>query len=197
MSKEITTISPEGLEIANCYLQYGNIRAVCDYMNVAENKVVDILNKRDVKRYIDTVYLDMGYRNKNNTKASEKIKSLINGSSLNAVASRVVKEEAAKSNSGIITTEEEIKAYNVIKTILAMSSKFKNSDLDRIGFRDLKGFFLILFEDNQKKRICSLIFKENSKVIEIDNERFPINEVSVASITKLKKQLLDSALKYV
>lgn len=78
-----------------------------------------------------------------------------------------------------------------------MSSKFKNSDLDRIGFRDLKGFFLILFEDNQKKRVCSLIFKENSKVIEIDNERFPISEVSVASITKLKKQLLDSALKYV
>ena len=132
-----------------------------------------------------------------NTKASEKIKSLINGSSLSAVASRLVKEEAAKSNSGIITTEEEIKAYNVVKTILAMSSKFKNSDLDRIGFRDLKGFSLILFDDNQKKRICSLIFKENSKVIEIDNERFPINEVSVASITKLKKQLLDSALKYV
>lgn len=66
MSKEITTISPEGLEIANCYLQYGNIRAVCDYMQVPENQVVDILNKREVKRYIDTVYLDMGYRNKNN-----------------------------------------------------------------------------------------------------------------------------------
>jgi molybdenum cofactor biosynthesis enzyme len=66
MSKEITTISPEGLEIANCYLQYGNIRAVCDYMQVAENQVVEILNKREVKRYIDTVYLDMGYRNKNN-----------------------------------------------------------------------------------------------------------------------------------
>jgi hypothetical protein len=132
-----------------------------------------------------------------NPKASEKIKSLINGSSLSAVASRLVKDEAFKSNSGIITTEEEIKAYNVVKTILAMSSKFKNSDLDRIGFRDLKGFFLILFDDNQKKRICSLVFKETSKVIEIDNERFPINEVSVASITKLKKQLLDSALKYV
>lgn len=66
MSKEITTISPEGLEIANCYLQYGNIRAVCDYMQVPENQVVDTLNKREVKRYIDTVYLDMGYRNKNN-----------------------------------------------------------------------------------------------------------------------------------
>ena len=66
MGKEITTISPEGLEVANCYLQYGNIRAVCDYMGVPENKVVEVLNKREVKKYIDTVYLDMGYRNKNN-----------------------------------------------------------------------------------------------------------------------------------
>lgn len=66
MAKEVTTISPEGLEIANCYLQFGNIRAVCDAMLVTEDRVVDILNKRDVKRYIDTVYLDMGYRNKNN-----------------------------------------------------------------------------------------------------------------------------------
>lgn len=66
MSKEITTISPEGLEIANCYLQFGNIRAVCEYMQVPENQVVELLNKREVKKYIDTVYLDMGYRNKNN-----------------------------------------------------------------------------------------------------------------------------------
>lgn len=66
MSKELTTISPEGLEVANCYLQFGNIRAVCDYMQVPEDKVVSLLNKREVKKYIDTVYLDMGYRNKNN-----------------------------------------------------------------------------------------------------------------------------------
>ena len=66
MGKEITTISPEGLEVANCYLQFGNIRAVCDYLQVPENKVVELLNKREVKKYIDTVYLDMGYRNKNN-----------------------------------------------------------------------------------------------------------------------------------
>jgi molybdenum cofactor biosynthesis enzyme len=35
-------------------------------MSVPENKVVEVLNKREVKKYIDTVYLDMGYRNKNN-----------------------------------------------------------------------------------------------------------------------------------
>jgi hypothetical protein len=66
MAKELTTISPEGLEIANCYLQFGNIRGVCDYLQVGEQEVVSLLNKREVKKYIDTVYLDMGYRNKNN-----------------------------------------------------------------------------------------------------------------------------------
>jgi molybdenum cofactor biosynthesis enzyme len=66
MGKEITTISPEGLEVANSYLQFGNIRGVVEELGVQENKVVEILNKREVKKYIDTVYLDMGYRNKNN-----------------------------------------------------------------------------------------------------------------------------------
>lgn len=66
MSKELTTISPEGLEVANAYLQFGNIRAVCDYLQVPEERAVETLNKREVKKYIDTVYLDMGYRNRNN-----------------------------------------------------------------------------------------------------------------------------------
>jgi hypothetical protein len=66
MSKELSTISPEGLEVANCYLQFGNIRAVSDYLAVPENTVVQTLNMREVKKYIDTVYLDMGYRNRNN-----------------------------------------------------------------------------------------------------------------------------------
>ena len=52
--------------MANTYLQYGNIREVCNYLGVREDKVVAILNKREVKQYIDTVYLDMGYRNRNN-----------------------------------------------------------------------------------------------------------------------------------
>jgi hypothetical protein len=66
MTKELTTISPEGLEIANVYLQFGNIRAVCEFLQVTEPAVVEVLNTREVKKYIDTVYLDMGYRNKNN-----------------------------------------------------------------------------------------------------------------------------------
>ena len=35
-------------------------------MNISQDKVVDWLGKREVKKYIDTVYFDMGYRNRNN-----------------------------------------------------------------------------------------------------------------------------------
>ena len=66
MAKELTKISPEGLEVANSYLQFGNIKAVSTELCISEDKIAEMLGKRDVKKYIDTVYLDMGYRNRNN-----------------------------------------------------------------------------------------------------------------------------------
>ena len=59
-----TKISPEGLEIANAYLQYGSIPSVSTQLGVAENIISEMLNRREVKQYIDTVYLDTGYRNR-------------------------------------------------------------------------------------------------------------------------------------
>lgn len=66
MNKELTAISPEGLEIASAYLLFGNIKAVCTELNVAEETVVEVINRREVKKYIDTMYADTGYRNRNN-----------------------------------------------------------------------------------------------------------------------------------
>ena len=39
MAKELVNISPEGMEVANSYLQFGNIRAVSDHLGVPEDKV--------------------------------------------------------------------------------------------------------------------------------------------------------------
>ena len=65
MSKEIATkMSPEGLEIANSYLEHGSIPVVCTKLGVSENQVTETLNKREIKQYIDTVFLDTGYRNR-------------------------------------------------------------------------------------------------------------------------------------
>jgi len=65
MKNEIVTkMSPEGLEIANSYLELGNIQAVCIRMKLDENTVQEYLAKREIKAYIDQVYLDTGYRNR-------------------------------------------------------------------------------------------------------------------------------------
>ena len=65
MSKEISTrISPEGLEVANAYLELGNIPAVCARLAIDEGECSEILAKREIKQYVDQVYLDTGYRNR-------------------------------------------------------------------------------------------------------------------------------------
>ena len=65
MSKEVTTrISPESIEIANAYLEKGDINAVSTELKVPRDVVSEYLNKREVKKYIDSVYLDAGYRNR-------------------------------------------------------------------------------------------------------------------------------------
>ena len=76
MSKKIVTkMSPEGLEIANSYLEHGTIPAVCANLGITEDTVSEALNKREIKQYIDTVYLDTGYRNR--FKLSETLDLLI------------------------------------------------------------------------------------------------------------------------
>ena len=76
MSKEIATkMSPEGLEIANSYLEHGSIPAVASKLRVSQNEVTEALNKREIKQYLDTVFLDTGYRNR--FKLSETLDMLI------------------------------------------------------------------------------------------------------------------------
>jgi hypothetical protein len=123
-----------------------------------------------------------------------QIKELVNSVSVRTALDKLIKKEISESNTGVITTDEEVKAYNVIKTILAMSSKIKEPQLERISYRDMKNKFAIIVDDNQTKNICSIIFKENSKTIEIDGTPNKLDEVTVASITKLKKQLTERAI---
>jgi len=70
-----TRISPEGLEIANAYLELGNVPAVCARLRIDEAKASEYLAKREVKAYVDQVYLDTGYRNR--FKLAEVLDNLI------------------------------------------------------------------------------------------------------------------------
>jgi hypothetical protein len=62
-SKEIR-IAPENLAVANAYLEVGNITDVAQRLQIPTNQITEILDKREVKAYVDAVYLDSGYRNR-------------------------------------------------------------------------------------------------------------------------------------
>jgi len=112
MSKELTLISPEGMEIANCYLTLGNIKGVAQCLGVQEYKVSEVLNTRSVKKYIDTVYLDTGYRNRNT------LGSLLD----EMIASKL--EEAQES--GIYTNKD-------LADLLMMAHKMRMEEIKALG----------------------------------------------------------------
>ena len=72
----LVKISPEYLEIANSYLECGSIQQVAKSLALSENEVTDILSRREVRTYIDSIYLDYGYRNR--FKLGETLDLLIN-----------------------------------------------------------------------------------------------------------------------
>ena len=61
---EVVHIAPESLEVANCYLQLQDARAVADELGLPIELVSDHLGRREVKRYIDQVFFDTGYNNR-------------------------------------------------------------------------------------------------------------------------------------
>ena len=57
-------LTPEALDIANAYLQYGSAQDTAEQLGIPEYQVVQLLERKDVKDYITGVYLDRGYRNR-------------------------------------------------------------------------------------------------------------------------------------
>lgn len=78
---------------------------------------------------------------------------------------------------GIVTTIEEIEAYNVVKAILR-----DMVDVKRIYMRDQKSFCAVILDDTIRKNICRLWFNSDDKQVGIvdpsgERVRHPIDSV--------------------
>lgn len=61
---ETLKIAPEALEVANCYLQTQDAKKVALELDLAPDLVTEILARREVRSYIDAVFMDTGFNNK-------------------------------------------------------------------------------------------------------------------------------------
>jgi len=144
--------------------------------------------------FVKSVFTNMGGKvltEKNYTRIFE----LINSISLSDALERVKVTEASNSKTGTITTAKEIKGFNIIKTIIGMSSKIKSSDLDRISYQDKKYHFNIIVDGSIRNSICKLVFSEKGNIIEVGGAKFEIEKVTTQEIIKYKTALINSVYK--
>lgn len=61
---EVIPISPEALEVANCYLQNPTPAAVAENLDLPLEVVSQFLDRDEVRAYINNVYFNTGYNNR-------------------------------------------------------------------------------------------------------------------------------------
>lgn len=94
----------------------------------------------------------------------------------------------------IITTDEELEAFLIIKTILR-----QKIDSKRIVYRDAQSYFSILLDDNNRKTICRLYLNGSKKQIGLLDEMKKETKYEITSlddIFKFSTQLLSTADTY-
>ena len=106
----------------------------------------------------------------------------------------VVNSEIKDDTSRIVTTEEELEAYLIVKTILR-----EQIQSNRINYRDAQSYFTIILDDNNRKSICRIYLNGNKKFIGLFDDSKKENKIEINSIDNIfnhKEQLLKTANSY-
>jgi len=156
------------------------------YPSVVTAKVLEQftnLTKKSVQQYISDLITD---RLKSAlTKENEADKE---ANPVNSV------ETSANEESKVVTTNEEIEGYMIVKSILRQVVP-----ASRIFYRDAQSYFAILLDDNNRKAICRLYLNAQKKYLSFfDDQKKEIkNEItSLDDIYKFSDALIKTAESY-
>lgn len=72
----------------------------------------------------------------------------------------IQKEQEREEANKVVTTEEELEAYMIVKSILRQKISSK-----RVTYRDAQSYFAILLDDNNRETICRLYLNGNKKYL--------------------------------
>lgn len=94
---------------------------------------------------------------------------------------------------GIVTTEEELQGFYIVQAIAS-----EVIDVARVAKRDVKSYFSVLLDDNNRKPICRLHFDSAQKYVGLfhsaKEERHPIDDVS--DIFQYRHSILEAIRRY-
>lgn len=105
-----------------------------------------------------------------------------------------VNDTEGESNDGIVTTEEEIEGYHIVKSIVT-----EVIDPERVVHRDTKSYMGILLDDNNRQPICRLRFNTSQKYLSLFDENKKEEKVVINKLNDIynhKEQLKVAAKSY-
>ena len=147
-----------------------------------------------------TVLTDKALRQFLNERINDRLKSAL-GADVNTVmpvpddVEEEVNEEAQveEASDGIETTDEELAAYRIVKAIACAELPF-----ERITYRDVRSYFSILADDNNRRPILRCYFGRRKVIAFVNDdkteERYNIN--SVEDIYQYVDQIREAARRW-
>lgn len=111
-----------------------------------------------------------------------------------SISSESAELPAEEDAGDVVTTEEELEGFMVVKAILR-----EVVDLKRIAARDTKSYFGVLLDDNNRKPICRLRFNYTQKylcVMDAGKNEIRHAIASVDDIYRYANELKQAALQY-
>lgn len=176
LAKEFASPSPE----------FVKLMAKQVYDGVITQKVLDqftSLLRKSISGYVNDII-------------SERLKSALKSESdVDNTSNAIETEELPDDNRGIVTTDEELEGFYIVKSILR-----NVIPADRITYRDAKSYFAIFLDDNNRKNICRFYFDSptNKRLTFLDdNKKEQHNRLSsLDDIYNYADRLREIALKY-
>ena len=103
-------------------------------------------------------------------------------------------EEEPQEESKVVTTEQEIEAYHIIRSIVRTKV-----DVNRIIARDTQSYYGILLDDNNRKPICRLHLNGSKKYIGLFDQNKKEEKILLNNLDEIYLQterLLETVLMY-
>lgn len=125
---------------------------------------------------------------------NQKISSALSTSEESETEDSSKKENISEPESKIITTEEELESYYVVRGILAGTIPLKD-----IAHRDTESYFGILYQDNNRKPICRIFIGTTQKQILIPDENKNFERYYIKTLDEIynyKNKLIEVANRY-
>jgi predicted type IV restriction endonuclease len=158
------------------------------YPGIKTKKVIDSF--RDIVKKSMSQFIT----EKVNEKLQKALKSTTSGEQI--IETELSNEENGQRETEykdqVITTEEEIEGYVLIKLILK-----EFMDPTRIYYRDNKSYFNVLLDDSIRKWVCRLGFNSTNKYIQLNDEKKTFIKIdSVNEIMNYKEEIASVARQF-